>query len=436
MTPAARIAACIEVMQDLLIDSRPADRFLQAWFRSRRYVGSKDRHDIADRVYRILRHRLRLSWKLDQLEHPVTGRSLTLAALRELERLKPEEITRLCDGHRFSPAKLKPSERAILNKLHLQDRQMPEAVWLECPLWAETGLRAALGDDFATEMQALLEEAPMDMRVNPLKSTREEALAKLQQAGYEVTPTPRSPFGIRSAKRFPIGNLPLFAAGEIEVQDESAQIAALLVDAHPGMQVVDFCAGAGGKSLLIGAMMQNKGRIIAADVLEGRLQRARKRYNRAGLDLVELKALSSERDQWIKRNKGRFDRVLLDVPCSGTGTWRRNPDMRWQSGLPDLEELQQKQAAILQSAARLVKPEGRLIYATCSLLREENEMQIEQFLAEHSDFHLIPVSQIWAEMALPEAAPLPEGDTLRLSPAAHGSDGFFCAVMARDGGED
>ena len=257
-----------------------------------------------------------------------------------------------------------------------------------------------------------------------------------------------------------------FKDGLIEVQDEGSQLVALLADARPGMRVADFCAGAGGKTLAMAAQMKNKGKIVACDVLEGRIDRAAVRFNRAGVHNVERKALSSERDQWVKRHAGTFDRVLVDAPCTGTGTWRRNPDAKWKLTPEDVAELEQVQRNILDSAWRLVKPGGRLIYATCSLLAEENEAQIEAFLAAHADFKLVPISAVWRDVvgtALPHSTVTPAnepgstgkasvgpsmdpgsdgrddgrsgrrsgGATLSLTPAQHGTDGFFAAVLER-----
>jgi 16S rRNA (cytosine967-C5)-methyltransferase len=259
----------------------------------------------------------------------------------------------------------------------------------------------------------------LDLRVNPVKTGREEAIKILAGEGIEAEPTPLSPLGLRVKGRPALASTKAFQSGLVEIQDEGSQMLALLLDAHPGHQVVDFCAGAGGKTLAIAAMMQNKGRVIACDVLERRLERAAERFRRAGLFNIETRALSTERDPWVKRHKGKFDRVLVDAPCSGVGVWRRNPDARWRVLGPGLEELVPLQGSILESAARLVKPGGRLVYATCSLLTEENEGRVEKFLALHPEFTLVPYGQ-------------DGGRYLQLTPAVHNTDGFFGAVMVRD----
>lgn len=304
----------------------------------------------------------------------------------------------------------------------------PDAVRVEVPAWAEPLLRATFGDRFVPEMAAMLGEAPLDLRVNPIKATRDQVLAALADAGTTAEPTRLSPWGVRLRTRFPVATLPAFREGWFEIQDEGSQLVALLADARPGMQVVDFCAGAGGKTLAMAAMMDNKGRVMATDVLAGRLERAKERFRRAGLHNIETRGLSSERDPWVKRHKRKFDRVVVDAPCTGTGTWRRNPDSRWRTLGPGFEELLPLQANILDSAARLTRPGGKLVYATCSLLPEENERQVEAFLASHPDFSLLPLAEAWPDTAGP--APV-AGEMLRLTPARHDTDGFFAAVMVR-----
>jgi 16S rRNA (cytosine967-C5)-methyltransferase len=298
----------------------------------------------------------------------------------------------------------------------------------EYPDWIEPLLRARFGDRLEAEMRAAITAASTDLRANTLKASRDEAMAALKAEGISAMPTELSPVGLRVHGRPPLATLKCFKDGLIEVQDEGSQLVGLLADARPGMRVADFCAGAGGKTLAMAAQMKNKGKIVACDVLEGRIERAAVRFIRAGAHNIERKALSSERDQWVKRHAGTFDRVLVDAPCTGTGTWRRNPDAKWKLSPQDVEELTQLQRSILDSAWRLVKPGGRLIYATCSLLSEENEAQIAAFLAEHADFKLIPIAGIWAEAIGGDA---PAADTLSLTPAQHGTDGFFAAVMER-----
>jgi 16S rRNA (cytosine967-C5)-methyltransferase len=262
-----------------------------------------------------------------------------------------------------------------------------------------------------------------------LKGDRTSAGRALKEAGIRFEPTRYSPLGLRVRARIPLATLDAFKKGLIEVQDESSQIAALLAETKPGMRVVDFCAGAGGKTLALAAQMQNKGHLVACDISEARLTRSAQRLRRAGISNVERRPLSSERDNWVKRHAGAFDRVFVDAPCTGTGVWRRNPDAKWRLTPNDLSELVVKQAAILDSAQRLVKPGGRLIYATCSLLPPENEDGIHAFLERHPDFTLLPVPEIF-QRATGTQCPVP-GPMLHLTPARHGTDGFFVAVMER-----
>jgi 16S rRNA (cytosine967-C5)-methyltransferase len=278
-------------------------------------------------------------------------------------------------------------------------------------------------------MAALMGGAATDLRANTLKANRDEAIAALAREGVEGRATPLSPLGIRVDGRPPLAGLHCFKAGMIEVQDEGSQLVALLTDARPGQRVVDFCAGAGGKTLALAAAMKNKGKLVAADVLEGRIARAATRLTRAGVHNVERRGLASERDPWVKRHLAKFDRVLIDAPCSGSGTWRRNPDAKWRLKPEDIGELAALQRRILDSAARLVKPGGRLVYATCSLLGRENQDQIEWFLAEHANFSVLPIAEVWRQI-LAGDAPSP-GPFLRLSPARHGTDGFFLAVLEK-----
>jgi 16S rRNA (cytosine967-C5)-methyltransferase len=320
-------------------------------------------------------------------------------------------------------------ERSLLDKLQgstIDHPAMPDEVRFECPSWAAAPLRRRFDDAFQREMAALLTPPPLDLRVNPLKATREDVLRALQDLGLRPEASRMAPHGIRLKQRPSLARLPMLQNGEVEIQDEGSQLVAMLVDARPGERVVDFCSGAGGKTLAIAAQMANKGRIIACDVLANRLKRSTERFRRAGVHNIETKALTSEKDPWVKRRKGTFDRVLVDAPCSGTGTWRRNPDARWRQLGPGLDSLLPLQAGILASAARLVKPGGRLVYATCSLLPEENEDQVAAFLSAHPDFHVVPLHE-----AAPQLTGSAHPDYLSLTPARHDTDGFFAAVMQR-----
>ncbi len=326
---------------------------------------------------------------------------------------------------RYGPPPLDAAETALLEQLaghSFEHPGMPDAVKYEIPDWVLPRLAAGFGPALAAEMAALSEPAPLDLRVNILKTTREQAVAALAGEQLAATPTPYSPWGLRLAGRQSVTQGAAFREGLVEIQDEGSQLIALIVGARPRMRVLDYCAGAGGKTLAIAATMHNKGQIAACDVSAPRLEAATKRLRRAGVHNAEPHLLAPG-DKWIKRQEQKFDRVLVDAPCTGTGTWRRNPDARARLREGDLAELIVKQAAILDEAQKLLKPGGRLIYATCSLLNDENEAQMETFLARTPTLRTVALG-----------APVPEalhGPRLRLTPHRHGTDGFFAAVLEK-----
>lgn len=434
MTPGARIQAAIELLQAIHGGSAPADRAAAAYFRNRRYIGGKDRRDVLDHAYGVLRRRAALDWWIARAGTELTDieRARVIAKLLLIDRWSADRLAGGFDGGQYRPAMLDQQERYLVKALsgqELNPPEQPQAARLEYPDWIEAQLTAVFGDRLDAEMSAALDEAATDLRVNALKATRDQAIAALAEDGVEAIPTALSPLGLRVKGRPPLATLASFKAGLIEVQDEGSQLVALLADARPGMRVVDFCAGAGGKTLALAAQMQNKGKLFACDVLQGRVDRAATRLNRAGVYNVERLGLSSERDPWVKRHAGGFDRVLVDAPCSGTGTWRRNPDARWRLKPGDIDELSALQRRIIDSAARLVKPGGRMIYATCSLLPAENADHLAWIAENLPDFNLVPLSQVWHEV-IGSACPVP-GDTLSLTPARNGTDGFFTAVFQR-----
>jgi 16S rRNA (cytosine967-C5)-methyltransferase len=435
LTPGARIAAAIDILAAIESGPRPADDVAAGYFRSRRYIGAKDRAQVAKHVYGVLRHRAALDWWVERAGRSniaADARSRMIAALAIAEGEPEGEIAASFDGGRFRPAALAPVEDRLVRALagrSLRHPAMPRAVANDLPDWLEPYLEAVYGDRLEEEMAGLNAPAPVDLRVNLLKADREAARRALAAEHVRAEPTPYSPVGLRIRERVPLSGLAAFKNGLVEVQDEGSQLAALLLGAKPGMRVVDFCAGAGGKTLALAAAMGNRGKLVACDTAAWRLDRSGQRLRRAGAANVERRALSSERDPWVKRHAKGFDRVLVDAPCLGIGSWRRNPDAKWRATPQDLAELQVRQHDILQSAARLVKPGGRLAYVTCSLLLEENEAQAERFLEETSDFTLYPVAQAWNEAF---GCACPGGDGyLRLTPAQHGTDGFFVALFAR-----
>ncbi len=427
MTPAARISAVLDLLSEIEVQApRPADQTVSLYFKNRRYIGAADRRAVTSSVWRILRHRARIDWWLEHLDHPKDARARVLA---DLALQRTEEIPGLFDGpHSATPPGRE--ERRMMAFLHGHEifhGQMPPWVRGEFPLWLTPRLEEAWGEDLPRHVGAMRDEAPLDLRVNTLKGTREDAIAALRAEGIDARPCALSPLGLRLASRVALVQVQAWRNGLVEVQDEGSQLVALLTGARPGQAVVDYCAGAGGKTLALAATMENKGRLLACDVAEWRMNKAADRFRRNGVHNVTRRVLSGESDKWIKRAAGTFDRVLVDAPCSGTGTWRRNPDAKWHLVENDLHELVERQHAILASAARLVKPGGRLVYATCSVLLEENERQVERFLAENASFQTVPLGEVWKEN-LPGDPP-GEGPWMRLTPLTHGTDGFFAAVM-------
>ncbi len=426
MTPAARVAAAIELLDAIeTAPNRPADAVANDFFRARRFIGSGDRRAVSDRVWRVLRSRRRLGWWLKGKQ---TEPRLLVAASLLTEGWTLSGVAQAYSGGRFAAEGLERGEHIALAKIEghtLDHPDMPEAVRLEIPDWLLPRLAARFGDRLNAEMTAMEGNAPLDLRANPLKATRDEARAALAAEGWEAKPTPYSVWGLRIEGRRPVTSGPAFQTGLVEIQDEGSQLIATLVDARPGMRVADWCAGAGGKTLALAATMENRGQIVACDVSASRLDGAVRRLRRAGVHNVERHLIEAG-DKWIKRRAGSFDRVLVDAPCTGTGTWRRNPDARLRLTERDLAELQPKQAMILDTAQSLVRKGGRLVYATCSLLAEENEAQVSAFLARHPDFTLVPLARAWNS-----PTPPCQGDVLSLTPAQHGTDGFFAAVLER-----
>lgn len=437
MTPAARLSAAIDLL--IALESqprRPADATANDFFRARRYIGGGDRRAVGEIAWGVVRQRLRLDWWLHRVKCRATARMLVAADLLLARGLEVDAVLAAFPGGQYAADPLSVLEERLLRQLDgtrygpgLIHPAMPEGVRLDLPDWVLPGFRARFGEDLAREAAAMEAEAPLDLRANLLKGSREDAAAALAAEGIETTPTPFSPWGLRLPSRRPVTQTKAFLEGLIEVQDEGSQLIALLTDARPGMRVVDLCAGAAGKTLALAATMRNRGRITACDVSVPRLEGAVKRLRRAGVDNVERHLLESG-DRWAKRHAGQFDRVLVDAPCTGTGTWRRNPDARLRTDPTDLTELCVKQAEILAMSADLVRPGGRLVYATCSLLPEEDEMQVQAFLDRHPDFTVLPLADAWAAAGV--AGPPPsEGPYLVTTPARHGTDGFFAAVLQR-----
>jgi 16S rRNA (cytosine967-C5)-methyltransferase len=438
MTPGARLQAAIELLQRIEVGTDSADAVRDRYFRPRRYVGAKDRRAITERVYGLIRRRARLDWWIARGGRPgaPSPRDRTLADLVLGDGATAGEIAGLFDGGRHRPDALDAPECAFVEGLAGQSLDHPEmADWvrLEYPAWLDGPLRRLWGRRLDAEMAAFNRPAALDLRVNTILASVDEAREALAADGIEARPTPFSPAGLRLDVRPDLRGTAAYRSGLVEVQDEGSQLIALVVGARPGMTVVDYCAGAGGKTLALAAAMTRDGRLdgrlAACDIAGGRLGRLEARLKRARVRGVECHPLGEAGDTWLDEQAASFDRVLLDVPCTGTGTWRRRPDARWRLTADDLETECDRQRRLLDHVQGLVKPGGRLVYATCSVLAEENEHPVVHFLDRHPDFAILDCAALWRQTL---AAPCPVvGPFLRLSPAATGNDGFFCAVLER-----
>jgi len=404
-----------EALREILRFAGPADSTLSRYFREHPKLGSRERGMLAEAVYALLRNKLVYGSFAESGVGPAMRR-LALLGLADVAGVE-------------ALGGLSEEEHAWLTRVMKIDREsLPAAMRANLPQWLYDKLVARDGEAATLELaHALNQSAPLDLRVNALKSNREDVMAALALAPIACEATPYAPLGIRLAKKPALQNLPLFKDGAIEVQDEGSQLLAQIVGAKRGEMIVDFCAGAGGKTLAIGAAMRNTGRLYAFDVSEKRLTKLKPRLARSGLSNVHPVVIAHENDAKVKRLAGKIDRVLVDAPCSGLGTLRRNPDVKWRQTPQGLDELNAKQISILAGAARLVKAGGRLVYATCSLLDEENEAIVSRFLAEHEDFVLVPMKDILAEQKIA----LETEDYMKLTPQKHQTDGFFAAVLER-----
>ncbi len=404
-----------EALREILRFAGPADVTLSRYFRDHPRLGGRERGAIAEAVYGFLRNRTLLMQFVDS----GTGAQMRRVALLALADTAGVDAI----------AGLSEQESEWLTRVIAIDRTtLSAAARSSFPDWIRERFVAQFGEDEAmTLMEALNRPAPLDLRVNVLKSSIEQAEAVLSEAHIPFERMSYSPLGLRLSKKPALQNLTLFKEGGIEVQDEGSQLLAHLVGAKRGEMVVDFCAGAGGKTLAIGAAMRNTGRLYAFDVSDKRLAKLKPRLSRSGLSNVHPVVIAHENDAKVKRLAGKIDRVLVDAPCSGLGTLRRNPDIKWRQQPSDIAELNAKQQAILAGASRLVKAGGRLVYATCSLLAEENEAIVTHFLSTHPEFSLVPVRDVLAEQKIT----LDQGDYLQLLPHVHRTDGFFAAVLER-----
>ncbi|WP_312512156.1 RsmB/NOP family class I SAM-dependent RNA methyltransferase [Massilia sp.] len=413
--PPAIVTKTEEVLRDILRFTAPADVTLSRFFKDNPRFGGRERGVIAEAVYSVLRNK---SFFTDFASGGNTPSMRRLALLGLAETAGIDSIGGLTED-----------ETHFLTRIQEVDRNLlPAPIRANLPQWLLDKLVNQFGEAEALELAAVLNTpAPLDLRVNSIKAERDEVIAKLAEAPIAAEPMAYAPLGLRVFKKPALQNLPLFKEGAIEVQDEGSQVLSQIVGARRGEMVVDFCAGAGGKTLALGASMRNTGRLYAFDVSEKRLTKLKPRMARSGLSNIHPVLIAHERDAKVKRLAGKIDRVLVDAPCSGLGTLRRNPDVKWRQQPGAVAEMQEKQASILDGASRLVKGGGRLVYATCSLLNEENDFIVEQFLESHPDFELVPMNKVLAEQKIP----LEMDKYLKLLPHKHQTDGFFAAVLER-----
>ena len=424
MHPKVLLDACAELVRLTLTFEHPADAVVSRFFRDNRGLGPRERATLAETVYTVLRKKLLFDHLAPSGSGPKERRLAILgfhgprdflkSALTEQEKNWLDQ----CDA---------------INHADLMERHRHNL-----PEWLVQPLKDQPGDEFWPLADSMAQNAPLDLRVNVLKEKRADVQKELAREAIKSVATPYSPWGLRIEGKPALTKLDAFTRGAIEVQDEGSQLLALLLDAKRGEMVVDFCAGAGGKTLAIGATMRSTGRLYAFDVSAHRLDALKPRMARSGLSNIHPAAIAHERDERIKRLAGKIDRVLVDAPCSGLGTLRRNPDLKWRQSAKAVQELVVKQAAILDSAARLLKPGGRLVYATCSILPQENEAIAEAFTAAHPDFVPLDAGEVLSQLKVEQAASLCSGGEtgtayLRMWPHRHQTDGFFAAVWTRKG---
>lgn len=422
MHPKALLEACTELVRLVLKFDHPADAIVSRFFRDNRGLGPRERATLAETAYTVLRKKL----LFDHLAPSGSGPKERRMAI--LGFYGPGDFLR---------SALTDQEKRWLDQCEaVKPEDLMERHRHNLPEWLVQPLKEQLGGEFWPLVDSLNLGAGLDLRVNTFKAKRADVQKELQQAGIKAVPTPYSPWGLRIAGKPALNKNDAFVRGDFEVQDEGSQLLAMLVDAKRGEMVVDFCAGAGGKTLALGAAMRSTGRLYAFDTSGHRLEALKPRMARSGLSNVHPAAIAHERDDRVKRLAGKMDRVLVDAPCTGMGTLRRNPDLKWRQNLQAVEEMAVKQAAILQSASRMVKSGGRLVYATCSILPQENEAIAAAFAAANPDFVALPAGEVLAGLKVENAPSLCAGGEdgqlyLRLWPHKHDTDGFFAAVWQK-----
>ena len=431
MTPAARLSAAIELIDTIDAERVPAAKALKEWGTAHRYAGSGDRAAISGLIWDVLRRRASSAFLMDA----DTSRARVLGMMKLERGMSTDAIAALCDGGRFAPEPLTEAERTALASRTLEGA--PPHIAGDYPEWLDAHLADVFGDDRVAEATAMASRAPLDLRVNTLKAKREKVLASLKHLGAQ--PTPWSRIGLRielgaDARNPGIHAEEDFIKGAIEVQDEGSQLAAMFAAAKPGEQVIDLCAGAGGKTLALAAMMGGKGRLIATDRDKRQLAPIFERLSRAGVHNAEVRSPKGDADP-LADIKASADLVLIDAPCTGTGTWRRNPDAKWRMRPGALEVRLKDQAEVLDRAAGMVKPGGRIAYVTCSVLPSENGEQVRSFLARHPQFSIQPLyetaSVLWDKAEDFEKAALQSPEGWLMTPRRTGTDGFFVSVLKK-----
>jgi 16S rRNA (cytosine967-C5)-methyltransferase len=404
------------LLAEVLKFTGPADATTSRFFRAHPKLGHSERGVIAEAVFAVLRRRMEFAHLAESGSGSPARRLALLGLMQTAGRTAVKPFVSEAEGEWLERvSKIDPAS-------------LPQRIRMNLPDWIYEALAKRFEAEELVQLAASLNyPAPLDLRANPIKATRDDVLQALEKAGIDAGAMPFAPFGVRVADKPPLTKLDAFQNGWIEVQDEGSQLLCSLVAPRRGEMIVDFCAGAGGKTLALGAMMRSTGRLYAFDISERRLAKLKPRLARSGLSNVNPVLIDSEHDAKIKRLAGKIDRVLVDAPCSGLGTLRRNPDLKWRQSPESIGELTPKQTSILASAARLVKKGGRLVYATCSILEAENEAVVAQFLADHPEFALVPARDVLAEQRID----LEMGDYLSLWPHRHATDGFFAAVLER-----
>lgn len=430
MTPAARLAATIEILAGFLEAPAPLEERLRKWFRGHRFAGSKDRRAIREQVYRAVRRLAELKFLVDSED----SRLMMAVYLERFEQYDPPDILEVFAATPYGPGSLSEDELTRLQSIRENERAHPLSVRANFPDWLESNFQNVFGDEIEQELAAFHERAPVGIRVNGLKASRRETLDQLRTQGFNVSESKISPVGLRAKQSASLETTDLFQEGKIEIQDEGSQTAAILVAAEPGHICVDYCAGAGGKSLALAASMKDKGQLYCFDISGTRIQPLEERKKRAGVESVRCFVLgTSSADRALSNIIGAADRVLVDAPCSGSGTWRRAPDAKWLLTESNLKHYRSLQAEVLQNAAPLTKVGGRLVYVTCSILPEENDEQVSQFLNGDDRFDVIDWQKTWQEK-LPQV-PFNKVRKLNrgvlMTPYRTDTDGFYVAILER-----